>query len=159
METTNCYLEFNFPNDIIFSDLKAVFDKFKEARANDLERDDQYWLKTFPDYAIAEFWFLETDIKSLHASVVRTGHRWHFYSLVEALYQNYEVDFVDVRKLSPRTGVLEYEPYSYPYGGTEGFIAFLKSFNCTPTVVDDGTGLYKIEFNNNGSYSLIDLGT
>jgi len=157
METPSCYLEFNFPNDTIFNDLKAVFDKFKDARDNDSELNDQYWLEIFPEYAASQFWFLDTDIKPLNTTVVKTENSWHFYSLVELLYKNYEVDFVGLRVLSPNIGILEYDPYSYPYGGTDGFIAFLKSFTCIPTIVDDGTGLYKVEFNDNGSYSFADL--
>ncbi|WP_300489847.1 hypothetical protein [Flavobacterium sp.] len=157
METPNCYLEFDFPDETTFYDLKTVFDKFKEARDNYSELYDHYWLEAFPEYAISQFWFLDTDIKPLHATVVRTENSWHFYSLVEALYKNYEVDFVGLRKLSPNTGILEYMPYSYPYGGTGGFIALLKSFDCIPTIVDDGTGLYKIVFNTDGTYDFKDF--
>lgn len=157
MEARNCYLEFNFPDETTFYDLKVVFEKFKESRDNDAELDDQYWLEAFPEYAVSQFWFLDTDIKPLHATVVRTENSWHFYSLVDLLYKNYEVDFVSLRVLSPNIGILEYDPYSYPYGGTGGFIALLKAFTCIPTIIDDGTGLYKIVFKDNGTYDLKDL--
>ncbi len=157
MEAPNCYLEFDFPDETTFYDLKAVFDKFKVSRDTDTERDDQYWLDSFPQYALSRFWFLDTDIKPVYSTAEQSPANWHFYSLVEVLYKDYEIDFVDLRKLRPNTGILEYMPHSYPYGGTGGFIAFLRSFACTPTIVDDGTGLYKIVFNTDGTYDVKDL--
>ena len=47
--------------------------------------------------------------------------------------------------------------YSYPYGGVTGLITFLSCFQCIPTQIDDGTGLYRINFMDNGDVSLEDL--
>ncbi|MEO4003889.1 hypothetical protein [Flavobacterium sp. CAU 1735] len=157
METPNCYLEFDFPDETTFYDLKTVFDKFKLSRDRNLERDDQYWFDSFPQYALSRFWFLDTDIKPIYPTVEQSNGNWHFYSLVEVLYKDYEIDFVDLRKLGSYKGILEYMPYSYPYGGTGGFIALLKSFACIPTSANDGTGLYKIVFNPDGTYAFTDL--
>ena len=82
---------------------------------------------------------------------------WHFYSLTELLCVNYEIEYADCFKLSESEGQLEYNPYSYPYGGITGLIIFIKAFNCVATLIDDGTSLYAIDFLDNGDFSITDL--
>lgn len=157
MNPQNCYIKFDFSEDVNFNDLKSVFEKLKTSRNNAIQRDDQYWLNSFPEYAVTKYTFLDSDIKPDYKTAEPSDNNWHFYSLIELLYVHYEIESIDIRLLSSNTGVLEYDPYSYPYGGVDGLITLVKSFNCIPQITDDGTGLYQIHFDPSGAYNLIEI--
>lgn len=153
----NCFVKFNVTDSAQFKDLKNVFEAFKKAKSMCEPQKDIFWLNIFPDYALKHFSFLNSDIKPANHSLVLNEFTWHFYSLIELLSVNYEIEYVDCFKLSDNQGQLEYYPYSYPYGGITGLIVFLKAFNCVPTLINDGTSLYAIDFLNNGDFSITDL--
>ena len=52
---------------------------------------------------------------------------------------NYEIEYIDCLLINRNQGKLVFKAYSYPYGGTDGLLTFIKSFNCMPTRMDDGT--------------------
>jgi len=154
----NCYIKFCVPDDACFQDLKVAFNAFKSAKNNQEPQSDKFWLNVFPDYALRRFSFLEHDVKpSFKTADYDNPFTWHFYSLTELLSVNYEIEYADCFKLSENEGQLEYDPYSYPYGGITGLIIFIKAFKCIPTRIDDGTSLYGIDFLDNGDFSITDL--
>jgi hypothetical protein len=142
MENSYCYIEFDFTNEKNFEDLKCIFEIIKDSKNNSIEREDTFWIKVFPKYALERFTFLESDLKPNFETAKNTDSTWHFYSLIELLYINYEIEYIDLKKTTENKGMVIYDAYSYPYGGIEGLIIFLESFNCIPKIYDDGTGIY-----------------
>jgi len=141
MKDQYCYIEFDFTNETNFEDLKSVFEIIKDSKNNHVERDDQFWIETFPKYALEKFTFSDSDLKPKFDTSKDTDTNWHFYSLIDLLVINYEIEYIDLKKIDKK-GVLVYNPYSYPYGGIEGLITFIESFNSYPKLYDDGTGIY-----------------
>ena len=157
MENKNCYIDFEINNYEKFNSLKKTFELFKIAKNNDEPKDDDFWVNNFPKYALEKFYFLETDIKPNFETSKIGEFTWHFYSLIELLEKNYEIEYISCTEIENNKGRIEYYPYSYPYGGITGIITFVNSFDCKPTKIDDGTSLYKIEFLKSGDFSITDL--
>lgn len=142
MENQYCYIEFDFTNEGNFKDLKDTFEILRDSKNNSIRRDDRFWLETFPKYSVEKFTFLDLDLKPSFKTAEETELSWHFYSLIELLSINYEIEYIDLKETSHNKGILLYDAYSYPYGGINGLIVFLESFNCNPKIYDDGTGIY-----------------
>ncbi len=154
MQSKNCYIEFEFVKEEYFIDLKKVFELVKEAKRTGEAQSDQFWLKTFPEYSLKHFYFTDSDPKPFFPTSVKRESTWHFYSLTTLLQTDYEIDYVDCHKTSEMNARIEYLPISYPYGGISGLVKFIASFNCKPTLIEDGTGIYKIAFSDNGNLSI-----
>ncbi|SHM14467.1 hypothetical protein [Flavobacterium chilense] len=142
MENQYCYIEFDFTNEGNFKDLKDTFEVLKDSKNNSIRRDDKFWFETFPKYSLEKFTFLDSDLKPNFKTAEETELSWHFYSLIELLSINYEIEYIDLKETSHNKGILLYDAYSYPYGGINGLIVFLESFNCNPKIYDDGIGVY-----------------
>ena len=142
MENNYCFIELEFSDSKQFEDLKKVFEAIKNAKNNSIIQEDAFWLDQFPKYALEKFSFLKSDLRPNFETAKETKSSWHFYSLIELLSVYYEVEYIDVEKTSSTTAILTYDPYSYPYGGINGLIVFIESFNCVPKQYDDGTGVY-----------------
>lgn len=146
MENQYCYIEFDFTNERNFKDLKETFEVIKDSKNNSIERDDTFWLETFPKYSLEKFTFLDSDLRPNFDTAKETKLSWHFYSLIEVLSINYEIEYIELKAASHNKGILLFDPYSYPYGGIDGLIAFLESFNCKPKLYDDGSGVYNYPY-------------
>jgi hypothetical protein len=160
MDNQYCYIEFDFTDERNFEDLKKTFEVIKDSKNNSIERDDQFWIDTFPKYALEKFTFLDSDLKPNFQITKNSDQNWHFYSLIELLSINYEIEYIDLNKTADDKGILIYDAYSYPYGGIGGLIAFVESFDCNPKLYDDGTGIYNYpyeEININSKWSLSSL--
>ena len=157
MQNQNCYIEFDIVKEQNFIDLKKVFELIKEAKNTGRPQSDKFWLDTFPEYSLKQFDFLDNDLKPSFPTADKTEFTWHFYSLTSLLQTDYEIEYVDCFKMLDTKGRIEYAPYSYPYGGITGLVTFVASFNCTPTIIDDGTSLYEITFLKSGDFSITDL--
>jgi hypothetical protein len=157
MENQNCYIEFEINDNEKFNSLKKTFELFKIAKNNEEPKDDEFWVNNFPKYALEKFYFLENDIKPNFETSKIGKFTWHFYSLIELLEINYEIEYISCTKIDSNKGRIEYDPYSYPYGGITGLITFINSFECKPIKIDDGTSLYEIEFLKSGDFSITDL--
>ena len=145
MQSLNEYIEFNIDKIENFEDLKRVFNLFKEAKELEKPRGDKFWLKNFPNYSLEKFYFNENDIKPDFKTAKLSKNVWHFYSLVELMEVNYEIEYIDCLLINRNQGKLVFKAYSYPYGGTDGLLTFIKSFNCMPTRMDDRTEEINIE--------------
>jgi len=157
MKRQICFIEFRINNLNEFTNLKRVFNLFKAAKNNVQPESDEFWIDNFPKCALEKFYFLETDVKPELETAKKSEFVWHFYSLIELLEKNYEIEYISCEKITDDFGRLEYEPFGYPYGGISGLVTFINSFNCKPLKIDDGTSLYKIDFLNNGDFSITDL--
>ena len=58
--------------------------------------------------------------------------KWDFESMIDALF-NGEYIFVDLVKENEKQGVLYYDPWSGPFGGSESLVALIESFGRTVT--------------------------
>jgi hypothetical protein len=157
MENQNCYIEFEIKDYEKFNFLKQTFELFKTAKINGEPQSDQFWINMFPKYVLEKFYFLETDIKPDFETSKNGEYNWHFYSLIELLETNYEIEYVSCVEIEKNKGKIEYNPYSYPYGGIDGLVTFINSFECKPLIIDDGTSLYEIDFLESGDFSITDL--
>jgi hypothetical protein len=153
----NCYIEFDILEDKNFNDLKHTFDLIKAAKNKGQPQTDQFWLDNFPDYSLKQFYFSDTDIKPKFKTTDKSEFIWHFYSLTSLLQTDYDINYRECFKTDNNHGRLEYNPFSYPYGGSTGLITFINSFNCKPTKIDDGTSVYEITFIADGDFSITDL--
>ena len=157
MENQNCYIEFDILEDRNFTDLKNTFEQIKESKNTGRPKPDQFWLDIFPDYSLKQFYFLESDLQPNFRTIDKNEFTWHFYSLTSLLQTDYDIEYIDCIKTSKFKGRLEYYPWGYPYGGITGLITFVNSFFCKPTIIDDGTSLYSIVFDEVGDFSITDL--
>ncbi|ELY2011365.1 hypothetical protein [Flavobacterium psychrophilum] len=139
------YIEFDILKMQNFEDLKRVFMLIKEAKETEKPKGDRFWLENFQNYSLEKFYFTENDIKPDFKTAKLSKNVWHFYSLIQLLEVDYEIEYIDCLLISPNKGKLIFSAYSYPYGGTNGLITFIKSFNCLPTRMDDGTEEINIE--------------
>ena len=145
LQNTTEYIEFDIPKNQNFEDMKHVFKLIKEAKELEKPKGDRFWLENFPNYSLEKFYFTENDIKPNFKTAKLNKNIWHFYSLIELMEVNYEIEYIDCLLIKPNKGKLIFSAYSYPYGGTDGLITFIKSFDCLPTRMDDGTEEINIE--------------
>jgi len=154
----NCFIEFDITESKNFDDLKRIFNILRVVNANSEKKSDDFWLNIFPDYSLSNFSFLDIDVKpDFETADYNKPFIWHFYSLIVLLSKDYSINYENCFKLTERKGRLEYLPWEYPYGGITGLIVFIRSFNCIPKLIDDGTSLYAIDFLDNGDFSITDL--
>jgi len=144
-QSINEYIEFEIPKMQNFEDMKRVFMLIKEAKETEKPKGDKFWLENFPTYSLQKFYFNENDLKPGFKTAKLSKNVWHFYSLLELMEVNYEIEYLECHLINTKKGKLIYNAYSYPYGGTDGLITFIKSFDCTPTRMDDGTEEINIE--------------
>jgi len=157
MNNTNCYIEFDIDYTEKYNDLKHTFELLKQAK-NDCEpKNDKFWLDNFPKYSLEKFYFLDDDIKPNFKTSEKGEFTWHFYSLILLLETNYEIEYLSCEMKERDRGRIEFDPYSYPYGGISGLITFIKSFDCHPAKTNDGTGIYEIHLLKNGDFDLTDI--
>lgn len=156
MESKHCFIEFEIKSAEKFYALKHIFELIKDAKNRQEPKGDKFWVDFFPKYALEKFFFLDTDAQPSYQTAAKGEFVWHFYSLIELLEINYEIEYVSCFQTEKNKGKITYDPYSYPYGGIDGLVVFVNSFDCKPIMIDDGTSLYEIEFLGNGDYSITD---
>jgi hypothetical protein len=156
MESQNCFVEFEISDFEKFDDLQRIFEIIKVAKNEGKPNEDAFWLSVSPKYFTEKFCFLETDIRPNYNTVTKGEFFWFFYGLIELLTIDYEIEYISCYNKGTHKGRLEYNPYSYPYGGISGLVTFVDSFDCRPVKIDDGTGLYEIDFLANGDFSITD---
>ena len=151
------YIEFDIIQNDKYKELKHTFELIKQAKNNSEPKNDQFWLDNFPKFSLEKFHFLETDIKPDFKTSENDEFTWHFYSLIQLLVTDYEIEYVSCEMKERDRGRIEFDAYSYPYGGITGLITFIKSFDCYPAKTDDGTGIYEIQLLKNGDFNLIEI--
>jgi len=149
----NCYVEFEILDEISFNDLARTYKELAEAKNSGRPREDDFWLTTFPDYAIKKFYFIDGDKTPGFSTDEKTENNWHFYALTSLLQTDYDLEYKELKR-SGSTGRLEYYPFGYPYGGVTGLLTFIDAFGCKPTNVDDGTGVYHIDWTGPNKFEL-----
>ncbi|HEY4389642.1 MAG TPA: hypothetical protein VGN34_34810, partial [Ktedonobacteraceae bacterium] len=64
---------------------------------------------------------------------------WDFESMIDCLL-NGDYEFISCKLFTSDTGVLEFSPFGFPYGGTDCMKALVKAFDFQIIGEDDGTG-------------------
>lgn len=153
------YLEFEFIQAECFDALKRLYLALKAGKdAEDVEHEDQsvfhdpddsYWTDFLNEESLA--WFSNTfDYDSVEGKVyqklwnltepeVRLSHpmfhlpgNWDFESLLDAIFRG-EYTLIDLVLESKSKGLLYFQPYAYPFGGTEALFGLIEAFGCTVT--------------------------
>jgi hypothetical protein len=66
---------------------------------------------------------------------------WDFASMIDAIV-NAEYELLGVTDVGSGQARVEFDPYSYPYGGLDSLRALVRAFGHTITGYDDGTGYH-----------------
>lgn len=152
-----CFVKFEIQKDENYTDLLNTFNLIKEAKNLDKPQSDDFWLQKFPKYSLEKFYFSNSDIQPNFKTSEVNEFTWHFYSLIESLTINLEIEYIDCTRDDENFGIINFNPHSFPYGGVSPIIAFIRAFDCLPTKTDDGTGVYNVNLKNNGDFTLDDF--
>ena len=135
--------------------LEVVFGEEDDEAENNREQTLQRLVNTlfdvFDERALAHFWWPSR--QELHAYVNQwqatpvpqrftdptLEHPWDFESMVDC-FLNGEYELVSCSLWTPDTGVLEFSPFAFPYGGTGCMKALIEAFDGEVIGEDDGTG-------------------
>lgn len=151
-----CFVEFSVTDSARFDQLCAAYAALRHDKQSDSWRDDENWLEVFDDEALAQFWWPTLEERAAHvarweaAPVSQRLHdpslkppSWGFLSMIEA-FKNGEYDLLACRLLEDGHARLEFDPHSYPYGGTGCFHMLIQAFGFRVTGEDDGTGFQTV---------------
>ena len=162
MRDKSFYLEFRIGSQRrfdalhrFFTALKSEKDQIIKSWDSDAEQD-QYdpasepkWLDFLDDEAVE--WFANTfdynseegktyqQLWNLTEPEIRLSHpmfrppgNWDFESMVDSLF-NGEYTLVDLAQESETDGILYYDPWAGPFGGSESLVALIESFGHSVT--------------------------
>ena len=155
MEKTE-YIEFDIKDENKFKDLLRIFNLICESRKLNSDKSDDFWLKSFPDYSLKMYYFSKKDIRP-NFETEGNDDSWHFYSMIEHLTRDLDVEFISCKKVEDNKGRLDFYANGYPYGGISGLTYFLNTFACKATKIDEGGGIYKVKWDNDIELELIDI--
>ncbi|URZ04285.1 hypothetical protein [Clostridium felsineum] len=134
----NCYFEFEINNNDRFSKLQEFFYELKEEKAkDDITSDDSKWISYFEEAVLMKFWWptshelkeyetlwKETPINERFTSS-KLQHPWDFESMIDS-FSNGEYNFISCEQISNGKGRIEFNPWSWPYGGSGAFKALIE---------------------------------
>ena len=153
----NEYIEFEINNTDKFKDLIKLLDLISESKKSGDYKSDDFWLKKFPNYTLKCYYFRDSDSKpELETSDSNNGI-WHFYSMVQHLVENIDIEFLECKQIEDGKGRLEFSACGYPYGGITGLTTFLKSFDFKALKIDEGGGIYNVKWKNNTEFEFIEI--
>lgn len=155
----NEYIEFEFRDEDKFKDLVRVFRLISDIKKKEENQPDEFWLEEFPDYALEHYYFADTDLKPKFPPADATGGTWHFYTMIEHLVENLDVELLDCKGIGDGKGCLDFYAYAYPYGGITGMTMFLHSFGFNAIRIDEGAGKYNVTWINETDFELKELVT
>lgn len=150
----NEYIEFEMNNIDKFNDLTKLLDLISISKKNGDYKSDKYWLNKFPHYTLKHYYFADSDLApELEIQNIDEG-TWHFYTMVEHLVENIDIEFMECKIIGKDKGRLEFYACGYPYGGITGLTMFLKSFDFKATEIDEGGGIYKVYWKTETEFKL-----
>ena len=133
------YVEFEIASDEAFRKLSDVCDALVAAKTSNDWKDDPYWLAFFDDEARSTFWWpTDAEVKDFERRWFSTPietrwtdpsleTKWDFGSLIEA-FRNGDYALLGCRRTTDARGRIEFDPYGWPYGGTECMRVLAESF-------------------------------
>ena len=155
----NEYIEFAIEDESKFKDLERIIEELWKTKKHEDYKSDAYWLEQFPNYALKTFRFRARDLKPdfIDAGISQPEGKWHFYSLVGHLVEDVDVKFLGCEDLGNGVGRFNYDANGYPYGGIGGMTMFVNAFGCKATKIDDGGGIYKVNWIDEFNFKLEDI--
>lgn len=152
------YIEFSFADEAKFNDMKYVYNKIANAKNSEQPMSDEYWLTIFPEYSLKHFYFLDEDVKPKFTTASEDEFNWRFSAIINLLQIDLDVELLDCKRLENK-GRIELYAYGYPYGGFTGLTIFLNSFDCKATEIDEGGGIYLVEWISKNNFKLNEINT
>ena len=139
------YIKFVCTDPERFEAAEKAFARIQECKANGEWPDSvDAWRPLFDDRALAHFWwpteaeledwkkrYLATPFDKRHSDP-SLDHPWDFMSMMDA-FENGEYDLESLEPAGDGFGMLTYEPFSHPFGGTGCMKAFIEAFDMTVT--------------------------
>jgi hypothetical protein len=133
------FIRFRISSDEQFRQLETVFAALQAAKQGNSFQAENDWLSFFDTKARSYFWFpneeeakdweqrwLSTSIKQrFTAPSLKTP--WDFYSMIEA-FEDGDYELLACQRISDEVGCLEFEPFGFPFGGTECMKALIEAF-------------------------------
>ena len=136
------YIEFTLSDTSKFKDCNTIFNILSDCKKNETKKTAQFWLKRTPDIVVEYFNQLEGN-KS-----------WSLINLFQFIIEDLDVTFTGLESNENGTGRLDFEANDYPCGDVTSLIIFLRAFDCIATDIDDGSGVYKINWKSNFVFKL-----
>jgi hypothetical protein len=139
IRVSDFYVEFEIASEEQLDKLSEVFAALVAAKTGDDWKDDPYWLVFFDDAAKRNFWWPTDAVlkdwgRRWSSTPLETRWtdpslrtKWLFGSLIDA-FCNGEYDLLGCRQTSDGRGRIEFDPYGWPYGGTECMRVLAESF-------------------------------
>ncbi len=155
----NEYIEFEMNNKDKFNDLTKLLDIISTSKKSGDYKTNEYWLDKFPNYTLKHYYFSESDLKPEFKTNELKDGVWHFYSMTQHLVENIDIEFLKCEKIGDGKARLEFYACGYPYGGITGLTLFLKSFDFKAIEIDEGGGIYKVEWKNETEFELKEIKT
>jgi hypothetical protein len=153
----NEYIEFEMNNQGKFNDLTKLLDLISTSKKSGDYKSDKYWLTKFPDYTLKHYYFSDSDLKPEFETSKSDEGVWHFYSMTEHLVENIDIEFLECKNNGNGKAKLEFYACGYPYGGITGLTMFLKSFDFKATEIDEGGGVYRVQWTSETEFKLTEI--
>ncbi len=141
------YVEFRVSEEQRLEMLSAVVSALVDAKATGEWHDDEYWLGFFGEEARVHFWWpteaeLEEYSRRLLATPVEQRASdpsldtpWDFGSMIDA-FRNGDYRLLGLR-VDGSVARIEFEPFGWPYGGTDCMEALVEAFGFTVTAREE----------------------
>lgn len=134
-----CFVEFSIFDDVKFERLLEIVCELGEHKVSERIEDETYWrskflvdeLSCFTQLTASEMveWnkFWSSTPLPLRHSAEMPSPGWDFDSMIDAIYNgNYALQ--GVRRIEENIGVLEIDPFGWPYGGIDCLKALVRCF-------------------------------
>ena len=142
-----------------FNDLTELLNLISTSKKSGDFKSDKYWLGQFPDYTLKHYYFADSDLKPGFETSRAEGGTWHFYSMTEHLVENLDIEFLECKNNKDGRARLEFYALGYPYGGIGGLTMFLNSFDFRATEIDEGGGVYSVNWISETQFELKEIKT
>jgi hypothetical protein len=151
-----CYVSFRICSQPQFDRLSHVVSELRRDKESGEFRPDEDWKVYFAADELKSFWnpteeeradwqrrWLATPVPDRFSDPsLQTA--WDFGSMLEAIREG-EYALLGVRSDDLGTGLLEFEPAAYPFGGTGCLRALVAAYGHPLIGYDDGTGFIETE--------------
>lgn len=136
------YIEFTLNDTSNFKDCNKIFNILIDCKKNGKKRTAQFWLKRIPDNVVDYF------------NQSEKNKSWSLINLFQFIIEDLDVTFTGLELNENGIGRLDFEANGYPYGGPSSLIIFLRAFGCIATNIDDGSGVYKVNWKSDFVFKL-----
>lgn len=146
-----CYVKFRIASLEQMARLAQAVEELRREKEVGQFRSDDEWKQFFATDELKSFWWPSAEEREAwqrrwFSTPVETRFTdptlvtpWDFGSMLDSIREG-DYSLVGVRAENPETGLLEFDPKAYPFGGTGSLRALILAFGHTLVGYDDGTG-------------------